>query len=293
MELIKEALLGVVEDLLADNKAWALIKKILHYDPLRGEPVEATTVEILEDFLRLIGREQELEQMRVRGTLQKTADWLDTQVATFLGLLTELSSLFSAAWDAIQPANLPDLPSTSRPWRSAAGGFLQRVWDFATTVAVAGHRADQGRPARVALHVRQRGAGLQPADRDPRAEPVHRRGGAAHRGEHHPRVHHPAARAARPIYERLEQTGVIAEAGARIEGAISELGISWEFIVGLFKGIWDTVVSIDTLIDPIGVFIQIRDQFGEPISRLFQFILVVLAHDVRAAARDRCSSRPT
>ena len=275
MELIKEALVGVAEDLLAENKAWALIKKILHYDPLRGVPVEATTVEILEDFLRLIGKEQELEQMRARGTLQKTADWLDTQIATFMSLLTELSSLFSAAWEAIQPANLPDLPSTIPALVQRAGAFLQRVWDFSTTVAVQvialikdallawlstfvdevpgfnlltvilGRNPITGAAVpRTAVNIIRGFITLLP-------------GGNA-------------------VYERLEQTGVIADAGARIEGAISELGITWEFIVGLFKGIWDTVVSIDTLIDPIGVFIRVRDQFGEPISRLVQFIFVVL-----------------
>jgi hypothetical protein len=275
MELIKEALLGVAEDLLAENKAWALIKKILHHDPLRGVPVEATTVEILEDFLRLIGREQELEQMRVRGTLQKTSDWLDTQVATFLGLLGELRSLFATAWDALQPANLPDLPTTIPALVQRAGAFLQRVWDFATAVAtqvialikdallawlstfvnevpgfhlltvILGRNPVTGEAvARTAVNIIRGFITLLPNGNQ--------------------------------VYERLEQTGVIDEAGARLDGAISELGISWEFIVGLFRGVWDTVVSIDSLIDPIGVFIRVRDQFGEPISRLVQFVLVVL-----------------
>ncbi|TQN48572.1 uncharacterized protein DUF4157 [Humibacillus xanthopallidus] len=275
MDLIKEALLGVAEELLEENRAWALIKKILHRDPLRGTPVEATTVEILEDFLHLIGREQELEQMRTRGTLQKTADWLDTQVGTFLGLLGELSALFSAAWAVLQPANLPDLPSTLPALAQRAGAFLQRVWDFAVAVAtqvialikdallgwlstfvdqlpgfnlltvILGRNPITGATVpRTAVNIIRGFITLLP-------------NGAA-------------------VYERLEQTGVIADAAARIEGAISELGISWDFIVGLFRGVWDTVVSIDTLIDPIGVFIRVRDQFGEPISRLVSFVATVL-----------------
>ena len=87
----------VAEGLLADNQAWALIKKVLKHDPLRDEPVEATTVEILEDFLMLIGKEQELEQMRERGSLEDTAAWLDTQLATFFSLLGELQGFFAAA----------------------------------------------------------------------------------------------------------------------------------------------------------------------------------------------------
>jgi hypothetical protein len=275
MELVKEALLGVAEDLLAENKVWALIKKILHYDPLRGVPVEATTVEILEDFLRLIGREQELEQMRVRGTLQKTANWLDTQIVTFMGLLTELSSLFAAAWEAIQPSNLPDLPSTVPALVQRAGVFLQRVWNFATTVAVQVialiKDALLGWLSKFVNEVPGFDLLTVILGRNPiTGEAVPRNAVNIIRGFI---TLLPNGKA---VYERLEQTGVIADAGARIEGAISELGISWEFIVGLFKSVWDTVVSIDTLIDPIGVFIRVRDQFGEPISRLVQFIFVVL-----------------
>ncbi|MEZ0131726.1 hypothetical protein AB9T88_18870, partial [Flavobacterium sp. LBUM151] len=56
---IKEALIDVAEPILAENKAWSLIKKIIKYDPLRDEEVNATTVEILEDFLILIGKQTE------------------------------------------------------------------------------------------------------------------------------------------------------------------------------------------------------------------------------------------
>ena len=40
--------------------AYGLLTKILHYDPITSEEVPATTVQILEDFLRLIGKEEEL-----------------------------------------------------------------------------------------------------------------------------------------------------------------------------------------------------------------------------------------
>ncbi len=57
MTWVKEALINFAEPYLAENRAWALIKKIIHYDPLRGEEVNAPTVEILEDFLVLIGKD--------------------------------------------------------------------------------------------------------------------------------------------------------------------------------------------------------------------------------------------
>jgi hypothetical protein len=53
-----------------------------------------------------------------------------------MALLGELGALFTAAWDAIQPANLPELPANLQSLATQAIGFLQGVWDFAVTVAV-------------------------------------------------------------------------------------------------------------------------------------------------------------
>ena len=106
IELVRKVVAKVAEPLLETPEfkpTWDLTKKVLHYDPLRGEAVEADTVDILADFLTLIGEDERLAQMRERGTLQKTADWLDTQLATFKSLVGELGGLFSAAWEAIQP----------------------------------------------------------------------------------------------------------------------------------------------------------------------------------------------
>ena len=48
-----------------------------------------------------------------------------------------------------------------------------------------------------------------------------------------------------------------------------------ELITGIFLGIWDTL-TLDDLLDPIGAFIRILDLFGEPLSRLIEFVVVVI-----------------
>ncbi|NJN59673.1 MAG: hypothetical protein HC879_20415 [Leptolyngbyaceae cyanobacterium SL_5_9] len=69
--------------------------------------------------------------MKAEGTLQRTADWLDTQMATFNALLSELQSLFTSAIDAIRPENLLNLATNLEALSTRVDGFLQRVWDFA------------------------------------------------------------------------------------------------------------------------------------------------------------------
>lgn len=274
LRMIKEAVVGVAESLLAENRAWALVKKILGHDPLRDVAVTATPTEILEDFLILIGKQQHLDQMRQRGTVEETANWLATQIATFMTLLGELRGLIGRAWDAIQPANLANLMNDMRALATDAGAFLQRVWDFASTVAIKVleliKNALLGWLSSFAHELPGFHLVTVIIGRNPFT------------GEEVPRTAQNIIRGfitllpgGNEIYAHLEETGIVTSAAARIEGAMESLGISWAFIVGLFSGLWNSL-SIEDLLTPIDTFTRIVAQFGEPISRLVQFVGVVL-----------------
>ncbi len=271
---IKEALIGVAEPLLAENKAWSLIKKIIKYDPLRDVAVNATTVEILEDFLILIDKQTELEQMREKGTLQKTADWLDTQVGTFNSLLGELRGLITAAWDAIQPANLANIGDSLSALADQAGGFLQRVWDFASGVALKvlelvkesllGWLSSQAATVRGYSLVKVI-IGKDPFTQEavPRTIPNLIRGfmSLMEGGEEQ--------------YAQMVESGAIARIAGEIEAAVATLNMTPQSIIQLFTDIWDSM-TINDLIHPIDAFIRIIEKFGEPIGRLIAFVAEIV-----------------
>ncbi|WP_241676488.1 DUF4157 domain-containing protein [Flavobacterium pectinovorum] len=271
---IKEALIGVAEPILAENKAWALIKKIIKYDPLRDEAVNATTVEILADFLILIGKETELEQMREKGTLQKTADWLDTQVGTFTSLLGELRGLITSAWDAIQPSNLMNIADNLSALAAQAGGFLQRVWDFASGVALKvlelvkesllGYLSSQAATVRGYSLIKVI-IGRDPFTNEnvPRSVPNLIRGfmSLMDGGEEQ--------------YAQMVETGAIARIVGEIEAAVATLNMTPAAIIQLFTDIWDSF-TIDDLIHPLDAFIRIIEKFGEPIGRLIAFVAEIV-----------------
>ena len=225
VQLIRDAAVGLAEKHLVGTPVWELTKKVLHNDPLRGVPVEATTVEILTDFLTLIGKQDALAQMRERGTLQKTADWLDTRVAQFLGLLGELTALFQAGWDAIQPENLAYLADNLTKLANQATGLIQRVGAFANEVLTEVVKLIKDALldwlAREAA--RMRGFRLMTVmlGQDPFT------------GKAVPRTAEnliggfiallPGGEA---TYQKLAEAGVIADAAAQIEGAMARLGIT-------------------------------------------------------------------
>ncbi|WP_299899260.1 DUF4157 domain-containing protein [uncultured Aquimarina sp.] len=274
IDWIKEALIDVAEPILAENQAWSLIKKIIHYDPLRDEEVTATTVEILEDFLMLIGKETELEQMRERGTLQETADWLDTQVGTFMSLLGELRGLINAAWEAIRPANLTEISANLTALSGRVTGFLEKVWAFASTVAIEVlkliKKALLSWLSSVANETRGFSLVKVIIGKDPFTD------------EHVPRTVPNLIRGFMSLmeggeaqYAQMEETGAIARIVGEIQAAVDTLNMTPQYIVQLFTDLWNSF-TIDDLLNPIDAFVRIIERFGEPIGRLIAFVAEIV-----------------
>lgn len=277
IEMVRAAAVAIAEPFLQRPEIapiWNLAKKVMKYDPLKGEAVEAPTVEILADFLRLIGQEQRLAQMQERGTLQRTADWLDTQFSTFADILSALKGLFADAWAAISPANLPRLLDTLPGLAQRAFGIMGRIRSFATTVI--------GTVLRL-IKDAMLGMLAEHADKIPGFRMITViLGRNPFTGEAVPRTAQNLIRGfitllpgGEAIYDQLAESGVIESAAGRIEGAIDRLGISWDLITGTFRGIWDSL-SLDDLLDPIGLFTRIVNRFGEPITRIVAFVSEVV-----------------
>ncbi|MET0423506.1 MAG: DUF4157 domain-containing protein, partial [Actinoplanes sp.] len=274
VQLIRDAAVGLAEKHLAGTPSWELIKKVLHQDPLRGTPVSATTVEILTDFLTLIGKQDALKQMQERGTLQKTADWLDTRITQFLGLLGELSALFQAGWAAIQPANLASLPDNLTKLAQQATGLLGRVGAFAGEVLTEVVRLIKDALldwlSREASSMRGFRLLTVLLGQDPFTGKAVPRSAENLIGGFVALLPNGEA-----TYQKLAETGVIAEAAGQIEGAIARLGITPDLIIGTFRAIWDSL-TLEDLLNPIGAFLRILAKFGEPLGRIVEFAGEVL-----------------
>jgi hypothetical protein len=277
LALVRRAVVAVAEPFLQRPSVapvWNLAKEVLHYDPLRGVEVQVPTAQIIADFLTLIGQSERLEQMRQRGTLQETADWLDTQLATFRGILIEVGALFSEAWDAIQPTNLPNLLDTLPALADRAVGVVQRIADFGLTLivkvlelvkkALLGWLSEHAHQV-PGFHMLTVIIGQNPFTGDvvPRTPANLIKGFITllPNGE--------------ATYDELEKSGVVTEAAGRIEAAMVRLGISLDMVVATFRGVWDTL-SLDDLLQPIAAFQRVVAQFGQPLARIIEFVGVVL-----------------
>ncbi|WP_203675438.1 eCIS core domain-containing protein [Cellulomonas phragmiteti] len=253
---------------------WNLAIKVFHHDPLTGESVDAPTVEILGDFLRLIGRGEVVDQMAERDTLQATADWLDTMVGRFTALVGQAGALFTAAWDAISPANLPHLLETLPDLADRAftlvGDVGRFAWDVIEQVLVLVKRSllewlSEHAHTIPGFHLLTVIIEQNPftEERVPRT------------GENLVRGFITLLPGGAAMYDQLAESGAIAQAGARIDGAVESLGISWDLVVSTFTGVWD-LVTLEKLLSPVETFNEITAKFGEPLGRIFEFISVVV-----------------
>lgn len=274
LQMIKDALMSGLRALANAFPGYPLLTKILGTDPLTGQPVVSTTAEKIEDFLRLIGKERELEKMRQEGTIQQTADWLDAELAQLNFSFDEISRLFQTAWDAFSMADLLNPVAAFTRTVAIFQPFVSRVTTFAGRVAVRVLEIIKDALLRRLSEFarQQRGYHLLTVllGRDPFTNEVVERN-----VENIIRGFMSLMEGGEEQFQQMKETGAIQQTTDRVNAAVDELGFNLDYIVGLFIGLWRSF-TIDDIFDPMGAFRRIVDTLGEPLTRLFVFIVRIV-----------------
>jgi hypothetical protein len=274
IQLLKNALVRVLRAMAIDRlPAYRLLTKILHRDPLTGEEVPATTVEILEDFLRMINANDELEQMRERGTLQRTADWIDGQLGQFMSLLDELGGIFQRIWALFSLETLRDITGKLEEIITAFTKFVQRVFTFASNVAIAVLQfIKESLLSWLGTHANGiRGYRLMTVllGKDPVTDQVVESNARNILSGFVELVAGPEK------FQEIEQSGAIDRMVAWLEGLITRTGITLQMVVNLFTGIWNSL-TIQDLIHPLDAFERVIAVLRDLINRVLTFIVEVI-----------------
>jgi len=274
IQMVKDALVSVLKALAIERMpAYQLLTKILHHDPITGEEVNAPTAEILADFLRMIGKEEELRQMQERGTLQRTADWLDGQIGQFMSLLSQLQGIFQQVWAAFSLESLRDPLGVLEGIVTQFTSFVGRVFDFAVNVAV---QVLQFIKDSLLNWLRTHANGIRGyrlltvlIGKDPVTDEVVERNARNILSGFVELV------AGQEKFEQIQQSGAIERMATWLEGVTERLGINFQLIRDLFVGIWD-MLTINDLIDPLAAFGRVVDRFGAKIAIVLEFVLEVI-----------------
>ncbi|WP_339754587.1 eCIS core domain-containing protein [Algoriphagus aquimarinus] len=272
--LIKDALMAGLRALADAFPGYPLLTKLLGHDPLTGEEVISTTAEKIEDFLRLIGKEDELERMQAEGTIQETADWIDGELAALNFSFDEVRGLFETAWNAFSLDDIRDPFGAFQRTVAIFTPFTTRVFTFAANVAIKVLEfIKTALLSMLSAYAReQQGFHLLTVilEKDPFTEEVVPRttvnlirgfmglmpGGEAQ-------------------FQQMQETSAIEHTVSRIDEAVATLNFSWPYITGLFLGLWNSF-SIQDVFHPIDAFLRIVETLADPVRRLFAFVVTIV-----------------
>lgn len=272
--LIKEALMAGLRALADAFPGYPLLTKLLGHDPLTGEEVVSTTAEKIEDFLILIGKEQELERMRAEGTIQETADWIDGELAALDFSFEEVRGLFETAWNAFSLEDIRDPGAAFTRTVGTFQPFVTRVFTFAANVAIKVLEIIKNAlMAQLSAYARELpGFHLVTVilSKDPFTD------------EEVPRTTENLIRGFMGLmpggeaqYQQMKETGAIEQTTSKIDDAVATLNFSVAYITGLFLDLWNSF-TIEDVFHPIDSFIRIVQTLAAPIQRLFAFIVKIV-----------------
>ncbi|MBA1443750.1 MAG: DUF4157 domain-containing protein [Gammaproteobacteria bacterium] len=269
VELIKNALRSLALGL----PGYRLITMIIGSDPLTDAPVIATTAQIIAEFLTLIGATQELAKMREHGALERTAAWIDLQLALLNFTIAEISALFITAWNSFSIQDVFNPVAAFNRVLNIFGPFISRAFRFARNVAttVLSFIKD------ALLDWLSRHAGSVPGfhlftviiGRNPfTQQPVPRTASNFIRG------FLGFVPGGEEKFQNLQQSGAIERAMTWLNAQIARLNLTWDMIRALFTQAWNRF-SITDLLNPVAAFQRIVTLFRAPVRRIIRFAAAV------------------
>ncbi|MDX2304715.1 MAG: DUF4157 domain-containing protein [Microscillaceae bacterium] len=263
----------LVNYLEKNSPAYKLATKVLHRKFPLQDRVEASTAEILEDFLILIGKKTEVEQMKQRGTLQEAADWIDTQIGRFNGLIDRFLAIIQKVWDSFSLTSLSDIFGKFAEIINEFGALFKDFLAFAKDVAKKVLELVKKALLNWLKEVAQQTRGYKLLSvilgKDPITQVVVPRTAVNFVGGFIELI------AGKEKFDQLNQTGTIEKLGGKVDKVIEDMGISWAFIRDTFIQIWNSF-TIDDLLRPLEAFERVLNKFAEPIKRILTFAIEVV-----------------
>ncbi len=256
--------------------AYDLLALLLGEDPITGEAMAFNGTNILNAALKVLGERgvQIKAQMLENGIFVKCVAWIDRSIGLVQDLISDVGTIFSTIWELI---TFDSLFSPIETFTRIAEAFLtpiNRIIDFFTDamIVLVGilREALLNRLSNYAKETRGYflitvliGKDPFTGDRVPRnTENIIRgffslmEGGEAQ-------------------FQQMKESGAIDRMSEKINAAVKKLNFSWEYIVGLFTSLWESLDWTDFL-NPLGVFVRIVNTFADPVVRLIRFITVII-----------------
>ena len=271
LQIVKDYLVSQAISFIRERtRAYPLVRLLLGQDPISGESVQRTPMNLLRAFMELSedGAEK-LRQMERTGTLQRVANWINSAAARLTRNVRAIRSGFTRIWRSVTIQSLMDPIGTFEEIYSTFAGPVGDILSFLIEVGAQVLRfIKNALLSRLSAYARTvRGYHLLTVilGQDPFT------------GEEVPRTAHNFIRGFLSLlsdgeerYRNLQESGAIDRAFQWLNGEVERLDLSWAAIRELFQTAWESL-SIRDLANPIGAFRRIVNLFRAPVGRIIRF----------------------
>lgn len=254
---------------------FALFSVIYGSNPITGQTVERNGRNFIDAGLDIIPGGRDLKRkLEEEGALAEAALWLDNEINALEFNPSVIDDRLAAFWNSLSVSDVNRIPALMDRLFNIFNPPVQRIIRFAVNV---GERllemVKDYLISSLINFIKERTTAYplltQILGRDPvSGETVERSAIGLLRG------FMLLTESGTEQLRQMEESGSLLKAADWLDGAVGRLRLSWEMLVSGFLNIWNSI-SIQSLMDPAGVFRQIYDTFAEPLGRIIRFIVEV------------------
>lgn len=138
IEFVKDAILRPIAALIEPTRGYPLLKAVLGFDPVTGDPVPRTAETLLGGFMTLIGQQEVWQNIQQGNAVARAWAWFQGALAGLMGFVTQIPTLFLNAFRALELVDIVLVPRAFAKivgvFGSFAGQFLS--WGLGTVISL-------------------------------------------------------------------------------------------------------------------------------------------------------------
>ena len=131
LQFIRDAILRPLASLAEGTRGWNLLRAILGYDPITGDPYPRNADTLIGGFMTLIGQEDVWNNIKKANAVARAWAWFQGALAGLLGFVQQIPGRFMQLLQSLTIQDLILIPRAFAKVGRAFGGFVLRFISWA------------------------------------------------------------------------------------------------------------------------------------------------------------------
>jgi len=128
---IKNAILRPLGRLAEGTRGYDLLKAVLGFDPVTGDPVPRTPATLIGGFMRLIGQDEVWENIQRGNAVGRAWAWFQGALSDLMGFVRQIPTLFLNTLRSLEIADIILVPRAFARLAGVFGSFVGRFISWA------------------------------------------------------------------------------------------------------------------------------------------------------------------